>query len=267
LALASTALAACGAGSGESTAAKDCTPAHEGVTTIREGDLTVASYDLPPFLKVEGAKLTGIDGEILTEIAKMECLTIKPMPVDPAAVIPTVQSKRADVAAGDWYRTKDRAEVVTLSDPVYLDQMALISKEGVSAIPDLKGMKVGTVSGSLWVDDMKAYLGGGLVLYSSFPNMYQDLASGRIDVGVDGMGSGVHSAAKGLKVVPVEPFEEVGASLQAGQTNFPTKNNEALAKAINDDVAKLREDGTLADILKSNGLDPSAAEVGEPRLL
>lgn len=259
-------LAACGSSDGGSTVAADCKPAHT-FKTIKSGTLTVSTYDLPPFTKLKGKEITGVDGDILKAIAKMECLTITAKPAATAAVIPTVQSGRADVAVGDWYRTAERAKIVSLSDPIYTDQMGLISKDGVSDINELKGRKVGTVDGYLWVKDLKKFLGGGLKVYSSTVNMNQDLASGRIDVGVDSFGSGKFNN-KNLKVEVAESNPEVAASQEGAQASFPVPlANKELLAAINDGITKLRADGDLAKILVANGLDKSAAEPGEARLI
>ena len=151
-------LTACAGGASESTVKADCTPAHS-FPTIEKGTLTVVLYDLPPFSKLDGKTVSGVDGDIVNAIAEKECLTVKAVAVSAAASIPTVQSGRADLAIAAWYRTAERAKVVSLSDPLYTDQMAIISKDGVSSIPSLKDRKVGTVDGYLWVDDMKKLLG------------------------------------------------------------------------------------------------------------
>ena len=246
---------------------EDCKPAHE-FSTIKEGTLTVVSYDLPPYSMVKGPELTGVDGDILKYIAEKECLTITLMPVATAAVVPTVQSKRADLAAGDWYRTAERAEIVTLSDPLYLDQMGLISEDGVTAIPDLKGQRVGTVDGYLWVADLKAYLGDDVKIYAAGLNMYEDLKAGRLDVAVDSFGSGAFTVKDEFKVEVAEPQEEVAASLEGAQSTFPmTKDNDEMLAALNEIIAEMHENGKMAEILEANGLDASAADTGEPRLI
>lgn len=259
-------LAACGDDS-ETSVADGCKPAHPDIETIKEGTLTVAGYDGPPLSKMERDKITGVDGDIVAEIAKLECLDIEPMPLAPAALIPAVEAKRADMAVGGFIRTAERTKIVNLTDPNYLDQMGIISEDGISAIPDLKGLKVGTVDGFFWVEDMKKYLGSDLKTYAAAANMYQDMETGRIDIAIDSYASGVY-LAKGLKVEVAEPFDEVAASMEGLQTTFPVHlENDSLLTALNEDVAKLREDGTLAEILTANGLDPSAAEPGEPRLV
>lgn len=259
-------LAACGSSDSGAKVADNCKSAHT-FKTIKKGTLTVSTYDLPPFTKLKGKEITGVDGDILKAIAEKECLTITAKPAATAAVIPTIQAGRADIAVGDWYRTAERAKIVALSDPIYTDQMGLISKDGVTDINDLKDRKVGTVDGYLWVNDLKKFLGSGLKIYSSTVNMNQDLASGRINVGVDSYGSGKFNN-KNLKVEVAKSHPEIAASQEGAQASFPIpQSNKELLAAVNAGIAKLRADGELAKILVANGLDKTAAEPGAPRLI
>lgn len=261
-----TALSGCGGSSADSTVSASCKPAHT-FSTVTKGTLTVSTYDLPPFSKLEGKTITGVDGALIKAIAKKECLTITAKPAATAAVIPTVQAGRADLAVGDWYRTAERAKIVALSDPLYTDQMALISKEGYTDIGRLKGKTVGTVDGYLWVNDMKKFLGGDLKVYSSTVNMNQDLKTGRIDVGIDSYGSGKFNN-KDLKVEVADSHPEIAASQEGAQASFPVPlSNKELLAAINEDIADLHKSGELAKILTANGLDATAADTGSPRLI
>lgn len=264
---ASVALTGCAPG-GTGEVAADCTPKHE-FTTISEGTLSVVLYDLPPFAKLDNGKVTGVDGDILTAFAAEECLTITATSAATSANIPTVQAGRADVSIAAWYRTQARSEIVLLTDPIYTDQMAIISKDGLSTITDLEGELVGTVDGYLWVEDMRAVLGDKLKVYPTTLNMNQDLQAGRISIGIDSYGSAVHNNTDGgFTVEVVQPDERVAASKEAAQICIPVApGNEALATAINEFVAEIREDGRLAQMLVDNGLDASAAETGPARLI
>lgn len=266
LVAAAASLTACGGSGSGSSVASGCKPAHQ-FSTVTKGTLTVASYDLPPFSKIEGKDLTGTDGDILKAIAKKECLSLTVKSMGTAAVIPTVQAGRADVAAGDWYRTAKRAEIVNLSDPLYTDQMALESKEGYSKVSDLEGKTVGTVDGYLWVDDIKKVLGSSVKIYPTTANMNQDLKAGRIQVGIDAYGS-AKLTNPDLQVKVVEPDQRVAASLQGAQAAFPLpKSNKAMLDAFNADIAELHSSGEMAKIMTAHGLPASAAETGTPRLI
>ncbi|MBC9955615.1 ABC transporter substrate-binding protein [Yimella sp. cx-51] len=265
-ALVPTLLAACGGSDSGDKVASDCKPKHT-FNTVTKGTLTVAGYDLPPYGTLKDGKPGGIDMDILAEIAKRECLTVTPKWMAPAAVIPTVQSNRADTGVPDWYRTAARAEIVALTDPMYQDEMGISSKTGISKISDLTGKKVGTVDGYLWVADLKKYLGSTLKIYPSTVNLNQDLKAGRIDIAVDSYGSQKVTNPDN-KVTIAEPEPSVAASKEPAQAAFPVpKSNTALLAAFNANIADMRKDGTLAKIVKANGLEEKIVEVGAPRLI
>ena len=253
-------------------AAQNCKPAHE-FKTVTAGALTVAGYELLPYSSLEvGNKLGGVDGEIIDQIATKECLTVKLVAVDPAAVIQSVISGQADIAAGDWYRTAAREKVLGLSAPLYLDQMGIFSKEGFSKVAQLDGKRIGTVEGYLWVADLKKVFGSALQTYPSPVNLAQDMAAGRIDVAIDSYAVGIEAQKKGgytgVKIMVAEPDDRVAASRQPGQANFPyTKNNSELGAALASDIVDLHKSGAIAEILKKHGLSPSAADVGEARVI
>jgi polar amino acid transport system substrate-binding protein len=252
--------------------AQECTPKHQ-FTTIGAGTLTVAVTTYVPHSFVDdGGNMKGIDGDIAAEFAKRECLKVKAVAVDPAAAIQYVLSGQADIATGDWYRTAERAKVMSLSAPLYTDQMGIYSKEGFKTVSDLEGKQVGTVQGYLWVADLKAMLGGSLKLYPNSVNMQQDLSSGRIDVAVDGYSTGVVAEQKGalgdVKVNVAAPDQRVKATKEAAQAAFPySLNAKEFGVALDAAIAEMHADGTIVTILKSYGLDGTAADTGAPRLV
>ncbi len=251
--------------------AQDCTPAHQ-FPTITAGTLTVGTYELLPFISTKDGGLSGVDAEITKEIAKMECLEIQTVALDPAALIQAVVAGQIDMTVGDWYRTAARAEVVSLSAPLYADQMGIISKEGFTKAAEAEGKKVGTVQGYLWSDDVKEVFGDDATLYPNTVGMAQDLAAGRLEVGFESY-TVVKEAQKsgayaGYEVKVIEADDRIPATTEPGQSTFPhTKGNDAMTKALDEDIASLRKSGRLAEILVAAGLDASAAEPGEPRLI
>ncbi|WOC14665.1 substrate-binding periplasmic protein [Pseudochrobactrum sp. MP213Fo] len=267
LGLAGTALAGTLAAS-----AQDCTPMHK-ITTVEAGYLTVAAPTFPPFSIPKGEfDVTGVDGEIVKEIAARECLKIKVAPVEYATAIPFVLSGRADVAIGNYYRTDERSKAVNLSAPLYLDEMGLYSKEGVTTVAQLEGRNVGTVQGYLWVNELKTILGDKLSLYNNYIALYQDLEAGRIEIAIDGIAVGTAAqqggALKGIQIKASEKDDRVQASVYPAQCGLPlSKNNPELLAAADDIVAELHKSGRIVEILGQFGLSPSAADVGEPRLI
>ncbi|HTF52966.1 MAG TPA: ABC transporter substrate-binding protein [Pseudonocardia sp.] len=260
---------ACGGGGGAPQAAGNCTPKHQ-FSTIEQGTLTVAVHDLPPYSGTTGPDgLSGVDADIVREIAKRECLTITAQAGNTPSLIPSVQQGRADLAIGDWYRTEPRSKVVNLSDPLYLDEMGIISAAGVSTVAELEGKQVGTVDGYLWVKELQQVLGNNLRLYPSSVDMNQDLKAGRIEVGVDSYGSALHTfGGTATKIQVAKPDDRVAASKEAAQSTFPmAKDNQDMLKAVNETIAELHTDGTITKILEANGLPASAEKTGAPRLI
>jgi polar amino acid transport system substrate-binding protein len=251
--------------------AQDCTPAHQ-FPTITAGTLTVGTYELLPFISTKGGGFSGIDAEIAKDIANMECLEIATVALDPAALVQAVVAGQIDMTVGDWYRTAKRAEIVNLSGPLYLDQMGIVSKDGISSVKAAEGRTVGNIQGYLWTDDIQKVFGDNAKVYPNTVGMVQDLAAGRIDVGFESF-TVVKEAQKsgayeGYQVKVVEADDRVAATMEPGQSTFPhTKGNDAMTTALDEDIAALRKSGRLAEILVAAGLDPSAAEPGEPRLI
>lgn len=261
-------LSACG-GAAESSVSKGCQP-ETTFKTISAGFLTVAAPEFPPFSSNKDGKLTGVDADIIKEFAAKNCLDIKVEPTSYAGTIPAVQSGRADVAIGCYYRTAARAEIVSLSDPVYTDEMGIVSESGVKDIKDLESMKVGTVDGYLWVPDMKKVMGANLTIYPSAVEMQADLKAGRIQAGIDGFGSAVQMYKDDVKykVAGASADPRVIASKEPAQIGFPMgKDNADMTKAVNTSIKSMKSSGKIADVVKTYGLPQSAVETGEPRLV
>lgn len=250
--------------------AQDCTTT---IQTVEPGKLTVAAYDYPPFSVIANdGSVSGIDTDIARAVAADNCLEFVAQAMDPAATIQSVVSGRADIAIGSWNRTKKRVEVVDLGAPMYLDPMGLLSKDGIDTIEGMKGKKVGTVTGYLWVGEMQKLFGSNLSLYPTPVALAQDLAAGRIEVAADGYNYAVYAqenagAYQGIQIKLAQPDPAVSASVAPAQAGFLyTKGNETLGKAIDATVEKLRTAGTVQEAIEAAGFDARVADAGEPRL-
>jgi polar amino acid transport system substrate-binding protein len=275
LAAAALTLTACSSGTEASdpvtsggSAAGDCVAAHD-FDTITDGVLTIASPEFPPFSTLLSEDKPGIDTEIAKAIAELECLEVEIQEVAYSAAIPAVQSERADIAVGCYYRTVERVAVVGMSDALYLDGMGVVSKTGVTSIEEMLSMNVGSVDGYLWNDDMQALMGGDMKIYASNVEMWADLNAGRIDVGFDSVAVS-QDKAKGtdFKVTTADPDERVAASVKAAQIGLPyTQSNTDLATALNEDIATLKADGTLKAIFEAYGVDTGLLDTGDNYLI
>lgn len=247
--------------------AQDCKPASE-FQTLKPGKLTVALTNTPPYSQEKDGKVSGIDGDLVTRFAKENCLEITYDILNYPAAVSSVQSGRADIALGGFYRTAARDKVTSLSVPVYLDQLSVASVEGYDTVDALVGKKVGTVEGYDWVVQMEDLYDGSRT-YPSSLNLAQDLQAGRLDAALEGFGAAVVlNAGTDVKVKLLQPDERITATVNASQTSFLlSKTNEALVSAMNKSIEAYRAEGEIAKVLESYGLHPSAAEVGEGRVI
>jgi polar amino acid transport system substrate-binding protein len=210
-----------------------------------------------------------MEGDLINEIAKLECLKVTVSTSGGAgAVIPSVQSKRVDIGSGNWLRTKERTKIVYLSTPLWSDPQAIVSKTGLTS-DDLDGKVIGSVAGNLWNDSMQKWLGDKFKIYQDDESIYGDLKAGRIDALVASSASANYrfksAPIEGATVVNVKPNANVPQFAAVGQVMLPSSlDNDALGKALDEDIKKLREDGTIKKLLEKYGIDPSVGEPGAP---
>ncbi|MGO1545552.1 MAG: substrate-binding periplasmic protein [Gulosibacter sp.] len=264
-------LVGCSSSAGDGVA-EDCTPAYEGFETVNPGALTVATYDFPPLTVVDGTEMSGVEGDLLNEVANRLCLTLQVESAGGAnAGVPSVESGRADITAGDWYRTSAREEIVRLSLPVYLDQSGVISTSGLT-VDDLEGHIVGSIVGNLWNDSMQQWLGDDFVIYQDDESLYGDLNAGRIDALIAGIAPSMNrldnNPIEGATIEAVTPIDTVPEFEQPGQVGWPSSyDNEAFGDVLDQVITDMHEDGTIEQALIEWELDPSAADVGDPYVL
>jgi polar amino acid transport system substrate-binding protein len=247
------------------TVKADCKPKHT-FSTVKAKQLTVSVYVSPPYsVQKPGGPYGGVDGGIISQIAGMECLSLVEKPVSGAALIESVESKRADLALGGVYRTPDRAKVLDLTDTLYRDGMAFIGKTKATTIAGLKGKSVGVIQGYLWNADLQKVLGSSHVkIYQSSDGLMSDLVNGRLDQGVLTTSEAHYRAkqnpAAKLHVGDAVADSRVAASKAPGEVIFAlTKGNTKMQEAFNADIQTLLKNGAIAKILTDNGLSTSVA--------
>lgn len=263
------------AGSGEENGVtEDCTPRHEDLDTIEEGTLTIAQYEYPPFSMYADntGELTGVEGDILTRFAEMQCLETDIVQGDSAAMITSVETGRADTTLGSWYRTQERSEVVRQSEPVITSPLSIVSTEGIDNVDDLMEARVGVGQGLVAVEDLQELLGDDLNLYQNVDSAFADLQAGRIDAAVLGYGAAItqleNRPVEGAEIMPIEPDERIASTVEVGQTNFPTHlESDSLGEALDEIIIELRQEGIIEDIAGEYGFSPEVADPGEPNLL
>lgn len=264
-------LTACGGGS--TTANSDCKPKHEGIQTIAAGKLTVGVIDIPPFSSYNSGKPSGIDIDILSKIAKDECLELAYQQATYADAVQSISGNNIDLAVGTIDATEKRLKAVDFSASTYLDGMGIASKTGATTVADLEKMKkVGTIDGYLWVEDLKKILGDKLTTYPSSVELKADFDAGRLDADVDAYGVQVLQF-KGNSAITValsndKPDPRVGAITHAPEAAFPmTKGNTSLKEALNAGIAAQHQDGTITKLLTGAGLSEGLGKVASTQYI
>jgi polar amino acid transport system substrate-binding protein len=156
-----------------------------GLDTLEPGKLQVAAASYMPYTAVKGNQLVGLDGEIITAVADRLGLEVEAQLTDFNGMLGGVQSHRVDITVGGVAWTKERQQQGLFTDPPYYSPPAMGVRPGKSykTVDDLQGQRLGTVTGYVWVKSIQAVPGAKLGAYPSALGVFDDLGSGRLDVG------------------------------------------------------------------------------------
>ena len=155
------------------------------VKTLEPGVLNVGINGDMPMTSVKDGKLTGSDGEIMTLVAERLGLKIKTNQMEWSALIQSTKQGKLDVMLGAMGWIKPRTEIMNLTDPIYYFGSSLSQKTATnySTFAEMKGKRVGTVTGFTLVPELKTVEGIGEVkLYDTSDGALQDLLADRVDV-------------------------------------------------------------------------------------
>jgi len=220
-----------------------------GLKTIDDGKLTVCS-DAPyaPFDIIEGGKYTGFDGDVVTEIAKG--LDLELVPID-SAFEPlqsglALNSRQCDMASSAMTITPEREKNLTFSEPYYdsLQSLLVPADSDITSIADLDGKKVGVQQGTTGKTYAEDNAPGATV--SSFPDdpgMFLALQGGSVDALLQDLPVNLEHTKDGkYKIVETyDTHEQYGFA-------FKKTGSEDLVAAVNEQLQKLRDDGTYQTI-------------------
>lgn len=203
----------------------------------------------PPMEFVENDKRSGFDIDLVEAIGKVLNKRVEWVDIDFKGLIPGLVSKRFDVAVSAIYITDERKKVVDFTDSYYAGGLVAMVKDGNAAIKtlnDLNGKKVSVQVGTKSV----GYLGSNypkvqLVEVEKNQEMFNLVEIGRADAAVTGKPAAFQYVRTrgGLHVLEQQlTTEEYGMALR--------KDTPELTKAINGALAKLKADGSYAQIVK-----------------
>ncbi|MBQ9946262.1 MAG: amino acid ABC transporter substrate-binding protein [Clostridia bacterium] len=254
------AFAACGGNTEETTAADDTTAAAEETTgaalTATDGVLVMATNAaFPPYEFKEGDNFAGIDVEIAGKIAEKLGLTLEIKDVEFGTIVGGVQTGKFDMGMAGMTVTDERLESVNFSTSYATGiQVVIVSEDSaIASLDDLKGdgsMKFGVqqdTTGDIYASSSVEKGGYGeenVVRYKTGAAAVQALKTGKVDaVIIDNEPAKSFVAEnEGLKILDAEWAVEDYAIAIA-------KENTALLTAVNNALAELTADGTVASIV------------------
>ncbi|MFJ9535685.1 substrate-binding periplasmic protein [Streptomyces sp. NPDC101225] len=238
--------------------------------TLTPGVIKVAVQPYAPYTTVRDGKIVGLDGDILTAVARKLGLRIEPEVTDFAGMLAGVQSRRVDITVGGVAWSAERQKQGLFTDPPYYSPpaMAVRGARTYKTVGDLKGLSLGTVEGYVWVKSIQAVPRATLHAYPDATGVFDDLGAGRVDVGfLDPL---IIIAAQKerpeLKIRTEYPTPPTAAEVRAKpayqyfqpyQTGFylPRKAT-ALERAISARIDAMYANGEMTRLVRKYGGDP-----------
>lgn len=155
----------------------------DGFKLVEDGKLTVAFTGDMPGSGWQDGNLIGYDGEIMARVASKLGLDIAPALMEWSGTIASVRAGRVDVMLGTMGWTKQRTEIMSLSEPIHYFKNGIMQSTDTNweSLKDLEGKKVGTITGFSFVPELRAIDGLELNLYDTSDAAVRDLLAGRID--------------------------------------------------------------------------------------
>jgi polar amino acid transport system substrate-binding protein len=237
------------------------------VKTVEAGKLTIGMNGDMPMTQIKDGALGGTDGELMVWVAQQIGLEPKPVQMDWAALIEATKQGKLDVMHGAMGWLEARTKIMILSEPIYYFGTLLAQKEenNYTSFADMKGHKVGTVTGFTLVPELKTVEGIGEVkLYDTSDGVMQDLLAGRIDMAILDpplvqYAIFQHPEWK-IKQVPLtpEPDKYPVMSTKYNVIFGINKNEPELAEAINGAIKKVWADCLNVKTMAKYGLGDKA---------
>jgi polar amino acid transport system substrate-binding protein len=190
--------------------------------------------------------LIGFEVELAAEIARE--LGVRPKQAQNAwdSLIPALQRGDSDIAMNGIEITPQREKEVLFSEPyyIYTEQLVVRKDEvAIKGVEDLKGKKVGTLSGTVAQDMLTGMGGVDVKIYAGQVEPYEDLAIGRLDAVLLDLPIAAYYAKPNPKLKYVGP--PVGEGFYGIAMR---KGDEELQKKIDEILKKLMNSGRLKEI-------------------
>lgn len=204
----------------------------------------------PPFESIADStdSYVGIDIDIADYIAEKLGVELEIQDMQFSALVPTMQSGRADLIISGISPTKEREDVLDFTDSYYYPMNSIICAKGsdYETLDTLEGKKIGVSMGTSYAEIAQSVEGAEVAELDSTPLVVQDILSGRCD-------AGIFDATQAAVFVQ----ENDGLEMHIIESEITREDSFAIAlpkgseyvEQINEILAEMMEDGTFHDIL------------------
>lgn len=209
----------------------------------------VTDATFPPMEFVENGKYTGFDIELVEAIGQHLKRPVEWTNVDFKGLIPSLTSRRADIAVSGIYITPERAQVVSFADSYLAGGLVAMVKDNnttIKSLDDLKGKRISVQIGTKSVQWLRDHIPSAqLVEVEKNQQMFNLVDIGRVDAAVTGKPAAFQYARTkgGVKILPHQlTTEEYGIAVR--------KDLPEMTKAINDAIVQLKANGTYDKLVQ-----------------
>ncbi|EAI5357419.1 basic amino acid ABC transporter substrate-binding protein [Campylobacter upsaliensis] len=202
-----------------------------------------------PFDYKEDAKLTGLDIDLVNEIAKREGIELTWVEMSFDGLIPALKTGKIDMIASAMSATEDRRKSVDFSDVYYTTKNLYIKKkdnETLNSKEDLEGKIIGVQLGTLQEPAAKAIKDTKVQSNESLSVVIMELKEGKIDAVVADKDVSTGYLKENADLMGF--FEEEDGSEGFSFAFDKDKQKEAIEK-FNKGLKDLKADGTYDQIL------------------
>ena len=227
--------------------------------TLKEGQLFVGlDTPYPPFSSGQPPNATGYDVEILDALAVELDLETEYQDTGFPTIFRDVAAGQFDTAAAASSIKASREKVVDFTDPYYLSATALVVPEGsdIATTDDLGGVIVGVQDATVQEEIANGTDAGEVRAFPEGTTALTALLTDQVEAVLvdEAVGADFLEKQGGVEVIIVESIP--------GDDFFGfaiAPDNDALREAMNDALATIKEDGTMAELYqKYFGAEPPA---------
>lgn len=210
----------------------------------------------PPFEFITNGKPDGFHADVIEELRSYAPFKVTQEQLPWTGLLAAVSAGKYDAAVTGAGVTEERLSKFNYAPPICPNVTYYIKRKGdnrIDGIKNLSGLKVGVQAGSAvlaTIPQLEAKLksmGGSLgevVEYQSYPEVYADLANGRLDYAVNSVVSASTMVAKRSDI-----FELGEATAGLGFIAWPVKKgNGELLDYLADFITHMRDTGKLAEL-------------------